>query len=117
MKSIWKYPLDVKTHQLLYMPRQAKIIAVGEQNEAPVLWAEVDVDADLVPHIFTTLTTGERYDTIAATYVGTVVLKGWYVAHIYQGAVPIEGRKTVDIAELQAELLQEKSDVREGSSE
>lgn len=107
MKSIWKYPLEVQTHQLVYMPKGAKIVYVGEQNEYPVLYAEVDVDAEPEPCIFTIITTGERFETMTAQYVGMTVLKGWYVAHIFRCALPVEGRKTPDMEELQAELREE----------
>lgn len=107
MKSIWKYPLEVETHQLIYMPKGAKIIKLAEQYEYPVLYAEVDVDADPEPCVFTIITTGERFDSMTAEYIGIVLLKGWYVAHVYQGLLPVEGRKTPDLKELQAELKEE----------
>jgi hypothetical protein len=84
---IWKYPLNVEARQLVYMPGGARPISVGVQNEFPVVWAQVDPKAAVTP--------GEDFDAGGLEFIGTVTIRGWYVAHIFEefAATPVDQRE------------------------
>lgn len=42
MKTIWKFPLERKDGQLVYMPNGSQLLTVQNQNGTPTLWAIVD---------------------------------------------------------------------------
>lgn len=90
---------------MIYMPDGAHIVRVSVQNEYPVLYAEVNPEDRVSGRLFTIVTTGEKYDDFAR-YVGTAVIRDWYVAHILEGGAWVEGgdSKELDLREVQAEL-------------
>lgn len=62
---IWKYQLDVRPNQLVYMPPRAKVLSLGVQNDYPVLWALVgktNVVPPSQPRVFSVITTGEHFE-------------------------------------------------------
>lgn len=83
IRRIFKYPLEVEQRQLLHMPVGAQLVAVIEQQEMPVLYALVDEEAPHEQRIIRVVTTGEEF-TAESRYIGTAVLKGWYVAHVLE---------------------------------
>lgn len=82
---IFKYPLEVETRQLIVMPKGAKVLSIMEQNETPMLYALIDTDAEgTETRVFRVTTTGEIFNAEDARFVGSVGLKGWYVAHVFE---------------------------------
>jgi hypothetical protein len=86
MKTIWKYKLH--EHTELYLPRGAKVLSVGAQNDLIYLWAEVDSLADLVARRFVVYGTGMRIlvdSDQSLEFVGTVMIHGdRLVFHVYE---------------------------------
>jgi hypothetical protein len=84
---VLKYVLQPERRQMIHMPLWAKPIAVAEQQEQLVMWVEVeegDAEQWIEPRIFVVLTTGDRFEADGKHYIGTAILKGWYVAHVYE---------------------------------
>lgn len=55
------------------------------QNGFPVIYGLVDGD-NLVPperHIIRLVTTGENFNAEGAEYIGSVIIDGWFVGHIF----------------------------------
>lgn len=83
-KIIYKYILNAGIVKV-EMPAGAKILCVQEQNNLPVLWAEVDINQPLENRVFSLVHTGEEFDTTYKTYIATCLLdEGDYVVHIYE---------------------------------
>ena len=93
MRKIWKYELPPMGAFTLSMQAGAKPLAVGFQPgpgtlPALVLWAEVDVDANLESRVVFVVTTGGELPPADANavYVGTAGIDGpggQYVVHVY----------------------------------
>jgi hypothetical protein len=83
MRTIWKYRLEVSDDvQSLSIPREAKIVAVGNQEGSITLWAEV------APGRFTEARTFAIHGTghpIASDedYIGTAIVPP-FVWHVYE---------------------------------
>jgi len=57
MRSVYKYQLQVKTKQSVYLPKGAQILSVQPQRDQVCIWALVDTNADPFPldiHIYGT---------------------------------------------------------------
>ena len=78
-RSIYKYSL---TDGVVSMPKNARILKVGMQDDIPCLWASVDPYAEREHREFTTLGTGslipDRWE-----YVGTIFDRQ-YVWHVFE---------------------------------
>lgn len=99
MKAIWKFRVAVdliahpqdREHRLtIEMPAGARILRVGLQNNAPVLWAEVDPKAEKQHRAFILRTTGQEYhaeeylDQVRIHYLGSFVFFGTErVGHLF----------------------------------
>jgi hypothetical protein len=120
---IWKYELDVRQNQLVYMPIDARILSLGVQNDYPVIWAVTSgKGCQTGPRIFSVVTTGEEFEWPSATplpsqhllegeYIGTVTLgkhmsreSAWYVAHVFEGHMSVLDNKIADRREISQEL-------------
>jgi hypothetical protein len=119
---IYKYPIEVESRQIIYMPMGAKILSVGTQGELgtkdrpnsqmPVLFAEVDeLVKGLEIRVFRIVTTGEVYNTEGLEFIGTTFVD-WYTAHVFEvieGNIdPIEDRYQSDMADIR-EQYREKA--------
>ena len=90
MRKIWKYDLPLHGPSRHLMARGAKILAVGEQDKNPVIWAEVEVDSEGKPkdpiyRIFVSAFTGD-FAPSSAKHVGTVTIRAMrqlLVVHVY----------------------------------
>lgn len=83
MKTIWKYPLQLKGGaQRAEMPAGARVIHVAQQHGTPTLWAEVDDDNPTEARLFTVHGTGHPIKH-AGRYVGTAVGVP-FVWHVYE---------------------------------
>jgi hypothetical protein len=89
MRTIWKFdvPMNVPLTPTM-MPSGARIIAVHEQNGAPMVWAEVDPAAPKEPRYLRIVVTGGTVlSPPFSTYIGTVFID-WFVGHIYEETRP-----------------------------
>lgn len=86
MKRIFKYPLTVEPRQLLQIHKDAEILSVQVQmSEFPVLYALVESGTtELETRIIRGVTTGEEFNGDGCWYVGTVILKNWFVWHVWE---------------------------------
>lgn len=95
--TIWKFTLAVTDRQSVVMPRDARVLSVGAQDDptgATVqLWAEVDPTADREQRYFAIVGTGNPRprDPDAPTsrpggsFLGTVITAGGaLVWHVYE---------------------------------
>lgn len=86
MRTIWKFPLEVRGNQVLEMPAGSLILTVQVQDLRPCLWAEVDDKTPLREHVpVHTLGTGHQLmDGSHWQYVGTYQMEGGnLVWHVY----------------------------------
>jgi len=94
MKTIWKFPipLDLFAHPqakdrefLLKMPWDSRVVHVGLQNNAPMIWAEVDPNQAVIEHLFAIRATGVQYgEDDSLRYLGTISFAGVdRVAHLF----------------------------------
>ena len=82
MKTIWKFPLRlVGGIQYLSIPKDARLLHVGDQFDTPSLWFEVDEDAEREELGFSVVGTG--HPVSGGEYLGTAV-GSRFVWHIYQ---------------------------------
>lgn len=85
-RTIHKYNLlPGEPGYCLMLPEGAKVLAIGNQNELLMLWAEVDPDAALEPRHFVTYSTGHPMPDDPGTYIGTTIfMSGSLVWHVYE---------------------------------
>lgn len=85
MRAIHKFPLAPPF--IIPMPADAKIIHVGEQDNFPFLWAELDTDGVYVKRNFLVLGTGHPFPKHVTRWehLGTVKLDdGAIMIHVYE---------------------------------
>ena len=89
MKTIYKYDLDIHREvNELKLPLDAYILDVQWQYGKPVLWAQVETTAPVVPRYILTGTTGNPLPTgfIGLLHIGTVQINnGSLVLHFFEG--------------------------------
>lgn len=85
MKTIYKYPLEIKDYQAIDMPIGAEILTVQTQNAIPCIWAMVDPDLASVKYEFGLFGTGFQIsDEFKGKYIGTYQLSdGAFVGHVF----------------------------------
>ena len=91
MKSIWKYPFQVKDSFTLVMPQSARILCVQTQYDTPCIWAMVDPDEAHEDRNFVIAPTGgiapelPEETTSTIEYIGTFqMLDGRLVWHLFE---------------------------------
>jgi len=85
MKTIWKFKIPQCERSSIEMPKDAKILAVGNQYEVVCLWAEVDPKNDTVSRMFRIIGTGHSVPDELLEYIGTVQMTGGnFIWHIYE---------------------------------
>jgi len=83
--TIWKYELMIMEDQTLVMPKGATILSVDNQNGGLCLWAMVDPDEPYTDRRIEIIGTGAGIDTtINRKFIGTVVLIGSFVWHVFE---------------------------------
>ncbi len=83
--NIWKFPLEVRDIQRLYMPPGAKILAVQTQGDMPCIWALIE-QRNLSPEerVFRVVGTGHDFDG-KGDYIGTFQMaRGALVFHVFE---------------------------------
>jgi hypothetical protein len=73
MRTIHKYALAIKGEQEIPMPKGATLLSVQEQRSWPILWAEVEDEADLVSRVIHCYGTGHPLPALLGPYIGTVL--------------------------------------------
>ena len=88
MKSVWKFEVENNLRQEIQMPKGAKILHLGVKNDAPYLWAEVDMDAPSEFRTFEVFATGGNITQdmgIEREYIGTyMIFRETLVFHVYE---------------------------------
>lgn len=95
MNRIFKYPLEVESRQLLTVPKGARFISVALQNDIPMLFAIVQETGEFEQRVVRTVTTGEEFGG-SCEHVGTVIIQGWYTAHVFEQTVGVPGDSISD---------------------
>lgn len=86
MKSVWKYILQPKDGQQVFlMPKGATILSVAMQHGVPMMWVEVDKEVSREPRNFQVHGTGEPILN-GGVFVGSAVGVP-FVWHIYEHAI------------------------------
>jgi hypothetical protein len=107
---IFKYQLEIEQRQLVYMPANAQIISGRVENDFPHIYALVSEDELLPaePRIIRVVTTGEKFEADGCEFVATLVIKDWFVCHIFEqvkpSSDPREPRFQGDYEQLRQEL-------------
>lgn len=87
MRTVWKFPLDVKDGtQIVSMPVGSKIVCVAQQGDCPTIWAEVESVKTLVDRHFVVVGTGHPMPDVPVSHRGTCFHRGGLVWHIYEVA-------------------------------
>jgi hypothetical protein len=86
MKTIHKYPLEVKGQQTVEMPYGAQILHVGVQRNQICIWAILEsVKPMMVTRSFVIHGTGHPVDDTGLEHIGTVLMDdGALVWHIFE---------------------------------
>lgn len=85
MRTIWKFPIEVRDIQGLNMPSGATILTVQVQHNDPCLWAIVDPSEVTELRTFRIVGTGHPIDFTTEAYIGTFQLSnGGLVFHIFE---------------------------------
>lgn len=83
MKMIWKYSIAVEGLQTLFVPEEAKLLHVGEQQGIITLWFELDPVRITESRRFCVYGTGWNMPDDHGEYAGTVFI-GAFVWHVYE---------------------------------
>lgn len=58
-KTIWKYELQMKGKQIIFMQKGAEILSVQMQKETPCIWAIVNKENETEERCFEIFSTGD----------------------------------------------------------
>lgn len=83
MRTVYKYPLEWWSPQVVRMPEGATILKVGVQADTPFIMAEVDTEQISEDRYICIHGTGDTIEPMADRYLGTIH-KGEFVFHIYE---------------------------------
>lgn len=86
MTTVHKFPLAAIPDVELMMPAGARLLHVGHQDGALMLWAEVDEQAPAERRQFVVVGTGWGKPADAEVYVGTVQIQNGLVWHVFEVA-------------------------------
>lgn len=81
-KTIYKYVLDIGKMTTLSLP-DAEVLCVHEQHESVVIWALVDLRANVDARTFWVIGTGDTIDIDGWKYHGTAFV-GSFVWHVFE---------------------------------
>ena len=89
MKTIWKYPLEIKNTQSIDIPKGSNLLSVQTQNEVPCLWVFIhNSSAELETIKLRTIGTGleiTKEDFTPDNFIGTYQLEnGRRVLHVFK---------------------------------
>jgi hypothetical protein len=88
MKTIYKYPFEIKDDFVIEMTEDAEILTVQTQKELPCIWVIVNNNPDLlqITHKFKLFGTGHPMpNNFKGNYVGTFQMyNGNLVYHLFE---------------------------------
>jgi hypothetical protein len=86
MRTIYKYPVEVRDTFTLSLPKGAEILTVQEQRGSVFMWALVDRDAESEERSFRLAGTGHPIeDGLDLRHVGTFQMHGGVlVFHVFE---------------------------------
>jgi hypothetical protein len=85
MRTIFKYPLVVKSFQTLSIPYGAKLLTVQVQRDIPCLWAEIDSEKVSEFRSIEIFGTGHPIPEGNRIYIGSFQLEGGnFIGHCYE---------------------------------
>lgn len=83
MKTIHKYPLEIKDLQVIKMHCDDKILTVQMHNGAPCIWAIVDTENEMQTRLIYFHGTGNLLPDVDQKYIGTFQLD-YFVYHVFE---------------------------------
>ena len=83
MKTIWKFPLELKDLQNISIPEGAEILNCAIQNGGVFLWALVDPSLPLQRREIEMIGTGNEIPEEERRYISTII-DGALVWHIFE---------------------------------
>jgi hypothetical protein len=95
MRTIWKYPLELKVEGMnamwgvtqITLPKDSTVLCVQLQGMAPFLWILTgnmgDVDDQKEWRVFEIYGTGQQLPDADLKYVGTFQ-REWFVGHVFE---------------------------------
>lgn len=87
-KTIWKFQLQVLDTQFIWIPKNAEILSVQNQNEVPCMWALVNPTEEKEEKCFEIFGTGHDVHCdmgIDRRFIGTFQLHtGSLVFHLFE---------------------------------
>jgi hypothetical protein len=92
-RAIWKFNLPIDDTSVAVMPEHAIPLAVAEQHGALYLWAEVDESAPIAQREFHIRGTGHPLRGNEGKYIGTVVMTGGLVWHVFNDGIKARKRE------------------------
>jgi len=102
MKTVYKYPLEIKDVQIVEMPSASTILSVGIQSkeygwtstasytlDEPVIWALVNMEANhsmfaTVKRTIHIIGIGSPIPEVQLKFIGTIQMKNGLVWHIFE---------------------------------
>lgn len=86
MKTIFKYPLEVKHEQKIKMPYKSQALCVQVIGNIPTIYAIVNKHCEEVDRTFVTIATGEEFpDNDNLKYIGTYqLIGGELIFHVFE---------------------------------
>lgn len=101
MLTIYKYPLGFSESEYVSMPQGARILHVGEQRGALILWAQVQVGQheQNEQRTFCVYGTGHPLQRDDLLYLATVQMQNGLVWHVFEfdaprQSVPLSSQET-----------------------
>lgn len=87
MRTIHKFELPILGMAAIYLPKEARVLSVANQNETTVaMWVELDPDAPkVVERRFVCAGTGHTLPSEIGAFIGTVLFDhGRLVSHVFE---------------------------------
>lgn len=86
-KTIYKYPINLTTKQLIAVPKDHQILCVNVQRDQPFLWIMIDPKSE--SEFITVETYGTGHDIECTNselrkYIGTYFISDYLVFHVFQ---------------------------------
>lgn len=84
MRRIYKYSIPIQGRIEIMMPQGANVLSVRMQYGEPWLWAIVDDEAPMVPHLFRMVGTGHPANDVEGAYIDQIQMQeGRLVFHLF----------------------------------
>ena len=85
MTVVWKYKVEPELEFVVQIPQKAKFLYVHEQDANVIsMWFEVNPTEPLEDRKFSTVATGEKFNSFNGNHLGTFLMKNGLVFHLYE---------------------------------